>query len=73
MSLPALQPLPVILTTEQVAEVLQCDAKTVDGYVENHDLKIIQIGRDRRIRGADLLDFIAGKPLSTKGARKKKQ
>jgi len=71
MSLSDLQPLPVILTTEEAAAVLRCEVTTVVGYVDTHDLKAIQIGRERRIRGADLLDFIAGKPLSTKGAKKK--
>ncbi len=59
MSIPALQSVPVILTTGEAAEVLRCAEGTVVNYIHRHELQAVLIGRERRIRGEDLLDFIA--------------
>ncbi len=69
MSLPAIQPMPAILTTVEAAEVLRCKVGTIEGYIHAHELTAIQIGRERRIRGEDLLDFIASRPGTAKGNR----
>ena len=69
MSAPAIQPLPVILTTEELAEVLRCDCKTVERYVHAHELIAIQIGRERRFRADDVLDFIAARPTNVRTGR----
>jgi len=47
------------MTTAEAAELLRCPVATVERYVHSHDLVAVQIGRERRIRGDDLLDFIA--------------
>ena len=70
MSLPAIQPLPAVLTTAECAEVLRCKVGTVEGYIHSHELNAIQVGRERRIRAEDLLDFIAAKPSTTKGKKR---
>lgn len=59
MTTPAIQPIPLVMTTAEAAELLRCPVATVERYVHSHDLVAVQIGRERRIRGDDLLDFIA--------------
>ena len=63
MSLPPpVQPLPAIMTTEEVAALFRCPVVTVERYVHNHELVAIQIGRERRFRADDVLEFIAARP-----------
>ena len=59
MSLAPIQPLPPIMTTSEVAELLRCPADTVERYVHAHELVAIQIGRERRFRAEDVLEFVA--------------
>ncbi len=67
MSLPPLvQPLPAVMTTEEVAAMFRCPVETVERYVHNHELVAIQIGRERRFRADDVLEFIAARPANTK-------
>ena len=66
MSLPAIQPLPPVMTTKEVAELLRCSESTIEGYVHRHELTAIQIGRDRRFRVDDVLDFVAARPSTAK-------
>ena len=61
-----IQPLPVVMTTKQVAELLQCDEATVERYVHRHELVAIQIGRERRFRAEDVLDFVGARRPSCK-------
>ena len=64
-----IQPLPLILTTEELADFLRCDRKTVERYVHTHELMAIQIGRERRFRADDVLDFIAARPTNARKRR----
>ena len=57
-------PIPPVLTTEEVAQVLRCKPETVERYVHSHQLAAIQIGRERRFRGEDVLEFIATRPTT---------
>ena len=67
MSLPPpVQPLPAVMTTEEVAAMFRCPVETVERYVHNHELVAIQIGRERRFRADDVLEFIAARPANTK-------
>ena len=69
MNPPAVRPIPLIMTTEEVAEVLRCEVKTVERYVHEHALVAIQIGKERRFRADDVLDFVAARPATTRGAK----
>ncbi len=51
-----------IMTTDEVAALLRCEPATVQRYVHNHKLVAIQIGRERRFRAEDVLEFIAPRP-----------
>ena len=66
MTVPPIQPLPVVMTTKEVAEVLRCSVNTVQRYVYAHQLAAIQIGRERRFRVDDVLDFLASRPVVAK-------
>lgn len=61
-----IQPLPLILTTDEVAAVLRCSVKTVERYVFAHQLAAIRIGRERRFRAEDVLEFVATRPLTVR-------
>ena len=67
MSLPVIQPVPPVLTTDEAAALLRCKAATIENYVHSHELKAIQIGKERRIRGEDLIDFLAARPVINGG------
>lgn len=71
MSAPPIQPLPIIMNTEEVARLLRCEVSTVERYVHNHDLVAILIGKERRIRADDLLDFIASRESSALNGKRK--
>ena len=58
MTLTPIQPLPPVMTTEEVAKLLRCEEKTVERYVHEHELSAILIGRNRRFRAEDVLEFI---------------
>lgn len=66
MTSPPIQPLPLIMTTEEVAVVLRCPEATVERYVFNHELGAIHIGRQRRFRAEDVLEFVASRPTSAR-------
>lgn len=63
------QPLPLVMTTDEVASLLRCPEKTIERYVYAHQLEAIQIGRERRFRGTDVLDFINRRPTSCRGSK----
>lgn len=65
-----IQPIPPVMTTDEVAVILRCGADTVARYVHSHDLVAVLIGKERRIRADDLLDFIASRESSANGKRK---
>ncbi len=58
------QPLPVVMTLQEVAELLRTSPGTVERYVFSHQLGAIKIGRERRFRADDVLDFIAARPTT---------
>ncbi len=60
------QPLPTVMTTEEVAELLRCSVTTVQRYVFSHQLAAIHIGRQRRFRADDVLDFVASRPTTVR-------
>ena len=62
MVLPPIQPLPAVMTTTEVAALLRCSESTVERYVHAHELDAIQIGRERRFRAEDVLEFVAARP-----------
>ena len=61
---PKLHSLPPVLTTKEVAMVLRCSESTVIRYVHTHELRAVNIGRERRFRREDLLDFLSRRPAT---------
>jgi len=66
---PLIQPLPPVLTTTEVAEVLRCSEATIERYVHAHKLDAILIGRERRFRAEDVLEFVAARPTTKRTRR----
>ena len=66
MSAPPIQPVPLVMTVEEAAEILRCSTATVDNYIHDHQLVGIRIGRETRVRGEDLYEFISRKPSNTR-------
>lgn len=64
-----IRPIPAVMTTDQVAKLLHCPPQTVERYVHAHELVAIMIGKERRIRAEDLLEFLASRPASAKSRR----
>lgn len=71
MAVAPIQPLPPIMTTDEVAAILRCPATTVARYVFDHQLVAVQIGRERRFRADDVLEFIATRPSTTRTTRRR--
>ena len=65
-----IQPLPVVMTTAEVAEVLRCPEETVKRYINARELEAIRIGRGRRITAQALLDFVATRRTTANRRRK---
>lgn len=63
------QSLPPIMTTDEVAALLRCSTASVARYVFAHQLAAIQIGRQRRFRADDVLDFISSRPLTARTSK----
>ena len=50
---------PQIYTLQEVAEILKCKIKTVEGHLyEARDLSYLKVGREVRIREEDLREFL---------------
>lgn len=60
------KPLPLVMDTQQVAKLFQCPVSTIERYVHVHELVAIQIGKERRFRADDVMDFIAARPSTVK-------
>ncbi|MET8698266.1 helix-turn-helix domain-containing protein [Kitasatospora sp. NPDC004723] len=58
MTVPATTIRPVLLTAEEVAEMLRIGRSTVYLLLANKELTSIKIGRSRRIRPADVEAYI---------------
>lgn len=69
MTLPPIKPLPVIMTTDELAAVLRCSVQTVERYLHASELVAIKIGRERRFRADDVLDFIAARSSTAQTRR----
>ena len=70
MTQPPICPLPLIMTTEEVAALLRCNPETVERYVFGHQLVAVRIGRERRFRADDVLDFVNSRPTTAGSGRK---
>ena len=58
--------LPLVLTSEQVAQVLQLTRRTITNMLDRGDLRGVKIGKEWRISRAELVRFVetAGTPAS---------
>jgi len=65
------QPLAPILTTDEVAALLRCSPQSVERYVFIHELTAVRIGRERRFRAEDVLDFIASRPSTIRNSARR--
>ena len=70
MTQPPIRPLPLIMTTDEVAALLRCPPATIKRYVFSHQLAAIRIGRERRFRADDVLDFVNSRPTTARNGRK---
>ena len=70
MNVAPILPLPAIMTTKDVAGVLQCSVATVERYIHGQQLVAVQIGRERRVRADDFLDFLATRPATARKTRR---
>lgn len=61
-----IRPLPLVMTTDEVAELLRCSTNSVERYVFGHQLAAVRIGRERRFRAEDVLEFVASRPLTVR-------
>ncbi len=52
------QEIPKLLTTEDIAEKLQVDARTVVGYISRGELPAITLAGSYRVYPADLKNFL---------------
>ena len=51
--------IPQVYTKEEVAEILKCKTKTIEGHLYNaRDLSYLKVGRQVRIREEDLREFL---------------
>ena len=65
----AIQPLPAIMDTGEVAQALRCAPETVERCVHRHELDAIQIGKERRFRAIDVIAFIEARPSTRRNGR----
>ena len=51
--------IPQVYTIPEVAEILKCKTKTVEGHLYNaRNLSYLKVGREVRIREEDLIEFL---------------
>ena len=51
--------IPQVYTKEEVAEILKCKTKTIEGHLYGaRDLSYLKVGREVRIRVEDLREFL---------------
>ena len=50
--------LPLVLTTQQVADLLQVDHRTMTNYCQRGQIKAFKIGKNWRITREALLSFV---------------
>ncbi len=61
---PELHALPPVLNTKEASLILRTSENTVARYVHTHQLRAIRVGRERRFRLVDVLDFVNRRPAS---------
>lgn len=59
--------LPLVLTSDQAAAVLQLTRRTVANMLDRGDLRGVKIGKEWRISRAELQQFIEGGPAKAPG------
>ena len=47
-----------LLTTEEIAELLQVHVKTVRDWISNGELKAFNLGKAYRVKESDLVEFL---------------
>ena len=60
--------LPLVLTTEQAATVLQIKRRTIANMLDRGDLRGVKIGKEWRVSRAELLRFVEGTVGGTEGS-----
>lgn len=65
-----IQPLPGVMTQQEVAEFLRCEESTVQGYVTRHELKTIQVGKGKRFTAEAVIDFVNSRPSTERPKRR---
>lgn len=68
MTSDGIEPIPVVMKVETAARICECEPTTIERYIHNGELDAVHVGKQRRIRGTDLLEFIARRP-PTRGSR----
>ncbi len=53
--------------------VLRCSVETVERYVFAHQIAVVQIGRNRRFWAQEVLEFVSGRSLPTRGKTRRPQ
>ena len=61
--------LPLVLTSEQVAAVLQLQRRTITTMLDRGDLHGIKVGKEWRVSRAELMRFVEGSPRTRSGVR----
>jgi excisionase family DNA binding protein len=52
------------LTLEQAAELLAISRRTLDRLIKQGEIRYVRVGRHRRIRRADLADYLDGREMA---------
>ena len=68
------------LSTDEVAEALNVSVRTVDEWINSGELRAVNVSRNRnsrkprrRVREADLEEFLAGREVNASGPARRKQ
>ena len=61
---PELHAFPPVLNTKEASLILRTTENTIRRYVHTHQLRAIRVGRERRFRLVDVLDFVNRRPAS---------
>lgn len=69
MTSPAL-PIPLVMTIAEAAKQIRAHPNAVRRYIATHQLMAARIGKFVRIRGEDLLEFLAARPITARTGKK---
>jgi excisionase family DNA binding protein len=59
--------LPLVLTSDQAAAVLQLKRRTIANMLDRGDLHGVKVGKEWRVSRTELVRFVEGKTASTAG------